>query len=438
VADDLWRAPTATHPVDAVVAIPGSKSITNRALVLAALASGPSTIRAPLVARDTKLMVAGLTALGVGISGGQDWFVTPGQLQGPAHVDCGLAGTVMRFLPPVAALAVGDVRFDGDPRARMRPMAEMVGALKTLGVRVADDGRNALPFTVHGTGCVAGGEVILDATASSQYVSGLLLCAARFQQPLLLRHRGPCLPSVPHIEMTIAMLSECGVTVTSDMSDPTNASWLVQPGPIGALNRTIEPDLSNAAPFLAAAMVTGGRVTIPGWPRATTQPGDALREIFAEMGASVELSDAGLTLTGPSQIHGIDVNLQPAGELTPVIAAVAALARTPSRLRGIGHLRGHETDRLAALAREINRLGGRVKDRANSLRITPTPLHGGQFRTYEDHRMATAGAVLGLVVPEIDIEDVATTRKTLPRFPDRWLAMLDPGAQGTSLLEDGA
>jgi 3-phosphoshikimate 1-carboxyvinyltransferase len=424
VADDLWRAPSATHPVDAVVAIPGSKSITNRALILAALAQGPSTIRDPLAARDTKLMAAGLQALGVGVTGQDGWTVTPGPLRGPAHIDCGLAGTVMRFLPPVAALANGDVRFDGDPRARMRPMSEVVGALKGLGVRVADDGRNALPFTVHGTGGVTGGEVVLDATASSQYISGLLLCAARFREPLLLRHRGPGLPSVPHIAMTIGMLAECGVTVTADMADPTDAWWQVTPGPIRAVDRVIEPDLSNAAPFLAAAMVTGGRVTIPGWPRVTTQPGDALREIFTEMGGRVVLDDTGLTLTGPDEISGIDVNLRPAGELTPVIAAVAALARTPSRLRGIGHLRGHETDRLAALSREINNLGGRVRERANSLRITPVQLHGGVFRTYDDHRMAMAGAVLGLRVPDVQVEDVGTTRKTLPKFTVRWMGML--------------
>jgi 3-phosphoshikimate 1-carboxyvinyltransferase len=421
-----------------VVSIPGSKSITNRALVLAALADGPSTICNPLAARDTKLMAAGLQALGIGIVGGDCWTVTPRELRGPAHVDCGLAGTVMRFLPPVAALAGGDVRFDGDPRARTRPMAEVIGALKALGVRVADDGRNALPFTVHGTGSVPGGEVVLDATASSQYISGLLLCAARFEEPLLLRHRGSDLPSVPHIEMTISMLAECGVTVAADMSDPTDAWWQVTPGPIRAVDRVVEPDLSNAAPFLAAAMVTGGRVTVPGWPRVTTQPGDALREIFAQMGGQVELDDHGLTLTGPASISGIDINLQPAGELTPVIAAVAALAQSPSRLRGIGHLRGHETDRLAALSHEINNLGGRVKERANSLRITPAALHGGVFRTYDDHRMAMAGAVLGLRVPGLDIEDVQTTRKTLPRFTMRWQNMLGQGEVEESAGGDGS
>jgi 3-phosphoshikimate 1-carboxyvinyltransferase len=408
------------------VSLPGSKSLTNRALVLAALADGPSTITGPLKARDTKLMVTGLRSLGTGIekvAGG--WRVTPNPLAGPAHVDVGLAGTVMRFLPVVAGLADGDIRFDGDPRARMRPMGAILDALEVLGVRVDDDGRNSLPFTVRGSGAIAGGAVTLDASASSQYVSGLLLAAPRFDAGLDLRHRGRPLPSLPHIEMTVAMLRESGATVTADTEDPTDARWVVAPGPIQATDRAIEPDLSNAAPFLAAAMVTGGSVTIPGWPASTTQAGDQLRTILAAMGGEARLDDEGLTLTGPAVIHGIDMNLRDVGELAPVVAAVAALADTPSRLRGIGHLRGHETDRLEALSTELCKLGGQVEARQNSLRIAPAPLHGGVFETYDDHRMAMAAAVLGLRVPDLAIVDVDTTRKTLPGFADLWTTMLD-------------
>ncbi len=406
--------------------VPGSKSLTNRALVLAALADGPSTITEGLAARDTKLMMSGLRALGTGIDrDGDTWRVTPGKLRGPAHVDCGLAGTVMRFLPVVAGLAKGDIRFDGDPRARMRPMGSILTALETLGVTIDDDGRNSLPFTVRARGAVPGGRVTLDASASSQYVSGLLLSAARFDDGVDLRHQGQAVPSLPHVDMTVEMLRESGITVRVDAQDPTDARWRVSPGAIRAVDRRIEPDLSNAAPFLAAAMVTAGRVTIPGWPRTTTQAGDQLRTILAEMGAEVSLDADGLTLTGPAQITGIDMNLRDVGELTPVVAAVAALAATPSRLRGIGHLRGHETDRLAALATEINGLGGQVRAKANSLRITPAPLHGGRFQTYEDHRMAMAGAVLGLRVPGVQVVDVDTTRKTLPGFPGLWQDMLD-------------
>lgn len=424
-ADQPWPAPLAAGPVRARVEVPGSKSLTNRALVLAALAEGPSTIARPLKARDTKLMAAGLRALGVEITGTDDgWAVAPAAFRGPAHVDCGLAGTVMRFLPVIAGLAHGDVRFDGDPPARMRPMGAMLQALEALGVRVDDDGRNALPFTVRGRGRVAGGSVTLDASASSQYVSALLLAAARFDEGLRVRHRGAALPSLPHVEMTAAMLRESGVGVVGSAEDPTDAEWTVVAGPIRPVDRRIEPDLSNAAPFLAGAMVTAGRVTVPDWPAVTTQAGDQLRDIFTQMGGTATLSADGLTLTGPEAIHGIDVNLRDAGELTPVVAAVAALAVSPSRLRGIGHLRGHETDRLEALSTEINRLGGQVVAKANSLRITPTRLHGARWLTYDDHRMAMAGAVLGLRVPDVQIVDVDTTRKTLPGFTKLWAQML--------------
>jgi 3-phosphoshikimate 1-carboxyvinyltransferase len=419
----------ADEPVRATVTVPGSKSQTNRALVLAALADDPSTITGGLKARDTKLMVAGLRAMGADIAANDDrWTVAPGKLKGPAHVDCGLAGTVMRFLPVVAGLAKGDIRFDGDPRARMRPMASILDALETLGVTVADDGRNSLPFTVRGAGRVTGGKVAMDASASSQYVSALLLGAARFDQGLELRHMGQPLPSLPHVDMTVQMLRESGVDLTSSAEDPTDARWVVAPGTIRAVDRNIEPDLSNAAPFLAAAMVTGGRVTIPGWPTDTTQAGAQLREILTQMGAVTELTPTGLTLTGPDQISGIDINLRDVGELTPVVAAVAALASTPSRLRGIGHLRGHETDRLEALSTEINRLGGKVRAKQNSLRITPAPLHGGQFQTYDDHRMAMAAAVIGLRVPGVQVIDVDTTRKTLPKFTSLWRSMLSGDA----------
>lgn len=407
------------------VVVPGSKSQTNRAVLLAALAAGPSTITGALKARDTKLMIAGLRAMGASISAKGDlWRVDPGPLAGPAHVDCGLAGTVMRFLPPVAGLAAGDIRFDGDPRARMRPMGSILTALETLGVRISDDGRNNLPFTVHGTGSVRGGEVLMDASASSQYVSGLLLGAARFDNGVDVRHRGHALPSLPHIEMSVQMLRESGVEVSVTAEDPTDARWIVAPGSILPVDRRIEPDLSNAAPFLAAAMVTAGKVTIPGWPATTTQAGAALPGILTQMGATTELTDKGLTLTGPDRISGIDINLRDVGELTPVVAAVAALAGSPSRLRGIGHLRGHETDRLDALSTQLNQLGGSVRAKQNSLRITPSPLHGGLFETYDDHRMAMAGAVIALRTRGVRIINVDTTRKTLPGFTTRWREML--------------
>ena len=431
----LWPAPHASGAVDATVHVPGSKSVTNRALVLAALASEPGWLRRPLRSRDTLLMAEALRAMGVGIeetvssssgagASGEAWRVIPAGLHGPATVDVGNAGTVMRFLPPVATLADGPVRFDGDPRSYERPLHGVIDALRALGARIDDDGRGALPLTVHGGGALDGGTVEIDASSSSQFVSALLLSGPRFNQGVEVRHVGATLPSMPHIRMTVDMLRAAGAQVDAPESGGEPHVWRVTPGALLGRDLTIEPDLSNAQPFLAAALVTGGKVVIPDWPRHTTQPGDRLREIFTEMGGSCELTDYGLVFTGSGSVHGIDADLSEVGELTPGIAAVAALADSPSTLRGVAHLRLHETDRLAALTKEINALGGDVTETADGLHIRPRPLHGGVFHTYDDHRMATAGAVIGLVVEGVRIENVATTAKTLPDFPDLWTGML--------------
>lgn len=432
-----WAAPLAAAPVRATVHVPGSKSITNRALLLAALADGPSTIRRPLVSRDTDLMVAAVRALGTvvheipgapGPGAGPDWRVEPKPLVGPAAVDCGLAGTVMRFVPPVAVLADGAVTFDGDPRARERPMGPVLHALQDLGADIRPGGADRLPFTVRGRGALPGGPVRIDASASSQFVSGLLLAAPRYDAGVDVTHVGPPVPSLPHIRMTILMLRQAGV----DVQDDTPLRWRVAPGPLRAADLDVEPDLSNAAPFLAAALLTGGEVTVTGWPTVTTQPGDVLRELLAAMGAECRRGPDGLVVRGQGRIVGIDADLREVGELTPTIAAVAAVAETPSTLRGIGHLRGHETDRLAALAHEINHLGGDVTETPDGLSIRPRPLHGGVFASYADHRMATTGALLGLVVPGIQVEDIATTGKTLPGFVDLWQAMLGHELHGST------
>jgi len=408
------------------VTVPGSKSITNRALILAAVADGPSALTGVLAARDTTLMRAALSSLGTGIAERDGVVtVTPGSLKGPAEVDCGLAGTVMRFVPPVAALADGPVSFDGDPYARERPMSVVLSALRDLGAVIDDGGRGTMPFTVHGTGSVRGGVLTVDASASSQFVSALLLAGARYDEGVDVRHDGKPVPSLPHIDMSVAMLRERGVEV--DDSDANR--WVVSPGPVAARDTAIEPDLSNAAPFLAAAAVTGGSVTVTGWPSHTTQPGGLLAEIFRRFGAEVTHSADGLTVTGTGSLHGVDLDLHDVGELTPVIAAVAAAAAGPSYLRGIAHLRGHETDRLAALETELNAIGGDVSQTADGLEIRPKPLHGGLFGTYHDHRMAHAAAVAGLVAEGIEIENVGTTAKTMPEFPELWSALIG-GAQG--------
>ena len=418
-----WLAPVAAGPLDAAVELPGSKSLNNRELVLSALADSPTLLTGTLASRDSSLMMDALRALGtqidVNING--SILVTPKPFDRSATIDCGLAGTVMRFVPPVSVLANGDVKFDGDEGARRRPMNTTIDSLRALGTSVTDEGSSALPFTVHGAGKVAGGEITIDASASSQFVSGLLLAAARYENGLTVRHEGEHLPSMPHIEMTLDCLRKRGVKV----STPQSAVWRVEPGAISGGEVHIEPDLSNAGPFLAAAMVAGGSVFIKGWPDSTTQVGDEFDGILQKMGASIVRENGGLKISGSGKIHGIDIDLSIGGELTPVIAALAAIADSPTVIRGVAHLRGHETDRLAALAAEINRIGGIARETADGLEIDPSDnLHGALWQTYEDHRMATAGAIIGLRVPGIEIEDITTTSKTMPDFAILWQEML--------------
>jgi len=418
----IFRGP---QPISATVTIPGSKSVTNRALILAAQATTPSLIRRPLISRDSELMVAGLRELGISIvetsvDGDVAWQITPAKMRGPAKIDVGNAGTVMRFLPPLSALATGSVAFDGDPRSHERPLGPVIKALEDLGISVAHDGRYSLPLTLNGTGEIPGGSLEIDASASSQFLSALLLIGPSMTNGITVKHVGGALPSMPHIDMTVDMLRFFGATVEVDTA---NNIWRVLPGKLLGQDFVIEPDLSNAAPFLSIAMICGGDVTIADWPKQTTQPGDQLRDILTQMGAKVEFVTNGLKLTGTGTINGIDIDLHDVGELTPAIAALCALADSPSHLRGIGHLRLHETDRLAALTNEINALGGNVTEEETALHITPAPLHAGIFHTYDDHRLATAGAAIGLVVPGIEVENIATTRKTLPDFPGLWSSL---------------
>jgi 3-phosphoshikimate 1-carboxyvinyltransferase len=420
---DTWPAPLAASPVRATVTVPGSKSQTNRALVLAALATpqGRSTVGGALRSRDTDLMIGALRTLGVSLDGpGTDLSVSGAIGPAPgATVDCGLAGTVLRFVPPVAALGTEVVTFDGDEQARARPISPLLDALRSLGVVLDADG---LPFRVHGSGSVTGGTVEIDASASSQFVSGLLLTGATFTDGLTVVHTGESVPSAPHIAMTVAMLREAGV----DVDDTGNNRWRVAPGPVAARHWAIEPDLSNSVPFLAAAIVTGGVVRVPGWPRASVQPAGAIIELLETFGAVVRHGDSFLEVAGPDGFDGFDADLHDVGELAPSVAAIATLAApgSVSRLRGIAHLRGHETDRLAALTAEINGVGGQCEESADGLVITAQPLHGSVWRSYADHRMATAGAIIGLKVVGVAVEDIGTTAKTLPDFPRMWADMV--------------
>ncbi len=475
-----WQAPAASAPVRALVRLPGSKSMTNRALVLTALATGPATIRNPLRARDTELMAAALRALGAevedsGAAGSppaHSWLVTParpagrgparsvpgggtpggapadstkpdgpgpasgGNADGPrsATVDVGNAGTVLRFVPPVAALTTADVNFRGDDRASARPVGPLLAALRELGATIDDEGRGAIPFTVRGGGAVRGGTVTLDASASSQLVSGLLLAGARFDKGAEIRHDGPRLPSAPHLAMTVQMLRAAGADVETGSwpregtgaAGPVNNLWRVHPGVLAPGTVTVEPDLSNAGPFLAAALVTAGTVTVAGWPARTTQPATQILAVLTAMGAVCTATADGMQVTGPGEIRGVTADLRDVSELTPVLTAVASLASGPSVFTGIGHQRAQECDRLAALAREISALGGDVTERPDGLQIRPRPLRGdgAMFASYDDHRLVMAAAVLGLAVPGLRVRNAATVGKTFPGFISSWAAML--------------
>jgi 3-phosphoshikimate 1-carboxyvinyltransferase len=419
----MWSAPfRASKPISGAINIPGSKSVTNRALVLSALASSPSTLRKGLRSRDTDLMIKALSSLGVKIEIEEDlWKITPAPLMGPAGIDVGNAGTVMRFLPPLASLAKGLISFDGDLRSHQRPLAPVIKALESLGVSIEHQGRYSLPLVINGAGYITGGEVEIDASASSQFLSSLLLVAPLMKQGLRIKNIGNSLPSKPHIEMTIAMLAQYGAVVDTSIDN----QWSVEPTTLSGVDLVIEPDLSNAAVFMAAPILCGGEVIIKDWPKKTTQPGDQLRQIFSEMGGEIDFVDQGLRVRSSGHIRGIDIDLGDVGELTPVIAALASLADSPSYLRGIGHLRLHETDRLSALKNELTALGAQVLEEESALRINPKPMKAGVFHTYEDHRLATAGALIGLAVNGVEVENIETTRKTITDFPALWSQLLN-------------
>lgn len=418
-----WKAPRATSPVTATVDVPGSKSLTARYLVLAALADRPVTVQGALRSRDTDLMAAALREIGAGVDdAGDDWTVTPAPIQGNKEIFCGLAGTVMRFVPPLALLADGPLTFDGDPAARVRPMGPLLDALRALGAKVDDDGRGTLPCTVTPPSQIPA-EVEVDASTSSQFVTALLLVAPRLPKGLTVRHVGHRLPSLPHIDMTCENLRDAGVQV----DQPDQTTWVVHPGPIRMGDIRVEPDLSNAGPFMAAALAAGGTVRIPHWPTHTTQPGALYPDVFTQLGATCTVDDGVMTVTSDGQLRGIDVDLSAAGEITPTIAALCTLAQGPSRITGIGHLRGHETDRLAAIAQAVQAIGGQCTAGDDWLEFGGRPADGftgAVLESHEDHRMATFNAILGLAIDDITVMNVGTTSKTMPDFPDMWKAML--------------
>ncbi len=420
-----WSAPRATAPLDAVVALPGSKSLTNRALVLAALADGRSVVRRPLRSRDTELMAAALRVLGVGVhdvgDDGDAWVVdgVAGTLQPTGdRIDVGNAGTVARFVPPMAALAGAPITFDGDARVRDRPLSPLLVALQALGADLSSVDR--LPVTVRGTGTLAGGAVVVDATTSSQLVSGLLLVGPRTSHGIAVQHAGGRLPSAPHIAMTVDALRLSGATV----DDTAVNEWRVAPGPLLPRDAVVEPDLSTAAAYLAAPLVAGGSVTVDGWPLHTRQPGAVLPDLLEQMGGVVTRTASSVTVSAGDGLHGIDADLGDAPELTMVLTALAALADSPSQFRGVAHIRLQETDRLRALVTELTSIGGDAEETEDGLVVRPAPLRGGLLASYDDHRIAMAWAVLGLGIDGIEVDDIATTRKTVPDFVGSWSSLL--------------
>jgi 3-phosphoshikimate 1-carboxyvinyltransferase len=420
--ENSWTAPVAEGPLDATVRVPGSKSITNRAYVLAALASAPTRVRAPLDSRDARLMLDALSALGARSEHTADGVLMHPQSAGqcgPVTVTLGNAGTVARFTPALAALGLSPVVFDGDEAIRRRPIGPLLAALRDLGADIDDAGRGAPPFTVRGNGGLAGGKVDLDSSASSQFLSALLLAAPAFDAGITVRLVGGNPPSEPHIAMTLDILRRFGATVQRDGNE-----FHVPPSRLSCPEYVVEPDLSTAAPFVVAAAAAGGTVRVAGWPEHTTQPGDWLRGLLVKLGATVELDADGLTVTGGPTIRGAQLDLHEVGELTPVISALLCFADKPSVITGVAHLRGHETDRLTALATELSRLGAKVSETDDGLKIIPAPMHGGVFHTYDDHRLVMAGAVLGLRVHGVEVENPATVGKTFPGFVAAWTAML--------------
>ena len=435
--DSYWEAPVPTGPLRATVILPGSKSQTSRALVIGTIAESPTVVRGALASRDSYLAAMAMAHFGAGFDfeaeRNEVLITPPKQLRGWGTIDCGLAGTVMRFAPALAAFANGTTRFVGDVAAEKRPLAPLTDALKTIGAKVRFQGaKGHLPLKVRGIYTESEypdqdpwdeplKNVEVDTTSSSQYLSALLLASPLFGRPALLRAEGR-LPSWPYVAMSLEMLAEQGVEIVSKSS----SSWLTSPTRPKGVPIDIEPDLSNAGPFLAAALLTGGSVTISGWPRRTDQVGKYWLELLPRFGATLAFSSAGLTVSAPTGLTwpGMEFDLAPCGELAPTVAALCLFASSPSTILGVGHLRGHETDRLEALACEIRKLGGKARVLRDGLRITPGQYHPADLASYDDHRMATFGAIVGLRVPGCRVNNIGTTAKTLPHFPARWDAML--------------
>lgn len=377
-------------------------------------------------------MIEGVRSFGVDIqitdnAGCLDLIVTPPpEFTAPRQpIDCGLAGTVMRFLPAFALQCEGQsITFTGDEHASKRPMSELLDAFRTLGVCVD---AASLPFTMRVPQRFTTRQVMIDSSRTSQYISALLLVGARLPNGLTITHTGDHLPSQPHIDMTIQMLAERGVDV--EYSHPH--TWSLAHHEIAPIDTVIEPDLTNAAVFLAAAAVAGGTVRVAHWPQTTTQAGDQIRSILAQMGAQVSFVDGDLSVQGAGTLTNPPrIDLSEASELAPVVAGLVACGDGVCELTGIGHIRGHETDRLAAISAELNSLGVFTEQFDDGLRIhgcTGNLTPSRPLRSYADHRMVHMACLVSLRTNGLEIEGVEAVSKTMPDFCARWEAMLSGG-----------
>ena len=411
------RVRRATGPLDATVEVPGSKSLTNRALVAAGLARGPSTITGALQADDTEAMVGCLCSLGIDVLA--DWDAAEVTVTGcdgeppstDAELDARLSGTTSRFVLPVAALGSGRYTVDGAPPLRQRPFGPTVAALRDLGAHVDEPGGpGLLPLVVSG-GPVAGGEVSLPGDASSQFVSGLLLAAPAMRDGLVV-HVPTALVSQPYVDMTVEVMRAFGAVVDR----PADATWIVAPTGYDGIRYAVEPDASAASYCFAAAAICGGSVTVPGLTRSSNQGDVAFVDVLERMGAEVTHGADHLTVTGTGELRGIELDMADLSDTAQTLAAVAVFADGPTRVTGIGFIRAKETDRIGAVVTELQRCGIDAEEEADGFVVHPGEPRPAVVQTYDDHRMAMSFALLGLRVDGIEIADPDVVGKTFPRY----------------------
>jgi 3-phosphoshikimate 1-carboxyvinyltransferase len=418
---DARRIEPLTEPPDATVVIPGSKSLTNRALLAAALAAGTSVLEGALVADDTEAMASCVAQLGARVrrdDRGTRLEVDgrpPPLPSGPLDLQARQSGVTGRFVLPVLALGAGPYRLDASEQLRARPMADSIEALRALGLTVEEEGRaGALPVVVRG-GPVAGGSVAVRGDVSSQFLSGLLLAGPAMSGGLHVSVGGP-LVSRPYVDLTLAVLGAFGAHVAE--ADTAQGTAFDVRGPYRATRYRVEPDASAASYFFAAAAICGGRVRVAGLGDGALQGDVAFADLLGRMGAEVTRTADWLEVRGRGPLRGVDADLRHISDTVPTLAAVAAFASTPSRVRGVGFIRGKESDRIGAVVAELRRCGIEAVEHDDGFVVHPGAPQPAQVHTYADHRMAMSFALLGLRAPGIEILDPGCVAKTFPTYFD--------------------